>query len=201
MEVSKPVLIIFVKNPELGKVKTRLAQGVGEEMALRIYKELLNHTKKTTLGVAAERLLFYSENIATQDGWSTDDFHKHLQSDGGLGDRMSKAFGQAFEYGRPVLIIGSDCAQMNASIIEDGIKQLATHDFVVGPAEDGGYYLLGMRQFMPAVFENITWSTENVLSCTLDIMKTNNWSYFLLPELSDIDYAEDWRKHGWEIKE
>lgn len=199
MAVTKPVLIVFVKNPELGKVKTRLAQGVGDEMALRIYKALLEHTKKITLAAKAERLLFYSDHIALKDGWSTADFHKYLQSDGGLGDRMSKAFEQSFKHGNPVLIIGSDCAQMDISIIEKGIEQLAHHDFVVGPAEDGGYYLLGMRDFRPCVFENITWSTESVLASTLNVMDINKWSYYLLPELSDIDYIEDWEKHGWDI--
>ena len=199
MKAAKPVLIVFVKNPELGKVKTRLAQGVGDQMALRIYKALLEHTKKITLKAKAERLLFYSDHIAEEDGWSTADFHKYLQSNGGLGNRMSAAFAQAFKHGSPVLIIGSDCAQMDISIIEKGIEQLAHHDFVVGPAEDGGYYLLGMRTFRPSVFENIEWSTENVLSSTLEIMNTNNWSYYMLPELSDIDYAEDWEKHGWDI--
>lgn len=200
MKASIPVLIIFVKNPELGKVKTRLAQGVGDEMALRIYRALLSHTKKVSLEVAAERLLFYSEKITVNDNWSTNDFHKYVQSDGDLGDRMSTAFEQAFNHGHPVLIIGSDCAQMDVSIIEKGIEQLAKHDFVIGPAEDGGYYLLGMRTFKPDVFKNIAWSTERVLSSTLDIMRVNNWSCFLLPQLSDIDYAEDWEKHGWEIK-
>ena len=196
---KKPALIVFIKNPELGKVKTRLAQGVGDQMALKIYKALMEHTRNITLEVDATRLLFYSENIAQEDDWQKSDFHKYLQSNGGLGDRMSKAFEQAFDQSSPVLIIGSDCAQLDASIIKKGIEELETHDFVVGPAEDGGYYLLGMRNFQPSVFEDVKWSTESVLETTLGIMTNNNQSYYLLPELSDIDYVEDWEKHGWDL--
>lgn len=145
-------------------------------------------------------MLFYSSFVDGQDDWSSNSFDKFLQSSGGLGTRMHDAFQQAFsDQAGPVLIIGSDCAQLTTGIIQSGIDALAKHDFVVGPAEDGGYYLLGMRAFHPEVFENIAWSTESVLAQTKTIIEEQGWSLKLLPTLSDIDYEEDWEKHGWEI--
>lgn len=197
---NRPTLLIFIKNPELGKAKTRLAESVGPERALKIYEALLKHTCQLAQAVDAQRMLFYSAFVDEQDQWPNQDFAKHLQASGGLGERMTAAFAQAFaEGGGPVLIIGSDCAQLTPAIVEEGIKALVTHDFVIGPAEDGGYYLLGMRAFHPEVFQDIAWSTETVLPQTLEIISSNDWSHSLLPVLSDIDYEEDWEKHGWEI--
>jgi rSAM/selenodomain-associated transferase 1 len=197
---NRPTLLIFVKNPELGKAKTRLAQSVGPEQALKIYRALLGHTRQLAQAVDAQRMLFYSAFIDEKDQWPNNDFAKYLQVSGGLGERMTDAFAQAFaEGGGPVLIIGSDCAQLTPAIVEQGIKALEIHDFVIGPAEDGGYYLLGMRAFHPEVFHNIAWSTETVLTQTLEVVSSNDWSHSLLPVLSDIDYEEDWEKHGWKI--
>lgn len=197
---NRPTLLIFIKNPELGKAKTRLAQSVGPERALKIYEALLQHTCQVAQSVDAQRMLFYSTFVDEEDQWPNQDFAKYLQVAGGLGERMAAAFAQAFaEGGGPVLIIGSDCAQLTPAIVEQGIQSLETHDFVIGPAEDGGYYLIGMREFHPEVFQNITWSTEEVLPQTLAIIGSRKWSHHLLPVLSDIDYEEDWAKHGWEI--
>jgi hypothetical protein len=197
---NRPTLLIFIKNPELGKAKTRLAESVGPERALKIYEALLKHTRQLAQAVDAQRMLFYSAFVDEEDQWPNKEFSKYLQTSGGLGERMSAAFAQAFDAeGGPVLIIGSDCAQLTPAIVEAGIKALETHDFVIGPAEDGGYYLLGMRAIHPEVFQNIAWSTETVLPQTLEIISRNSWSHALLPVLSDIDYEEDWEKHGWEI--
>ena len=195
-----PTLIIFIKNPELGKAKTRLAQSVGPERALQIYRALLGHTRELTKAVPAKRMLFYSSFVDTEDEWLPQDFDKYLQASGELGQRMEEAFRLAFaEQDGPVLIIGSDCAQLTTDIIQEGIDALAIHDFVIGPAEDGGYYLLGMRSFQPAVFQGIHWSTESVFAQTKDIIDRHGWDLKCLPVLSDIDYEEDWEKHGWEI--
>ncbi len=145
-------------------------------------------------------MLFYSSFIDGQDDWPAADFDKYLQASGDLGVRMETAFEQAFsEQQGPVLIIGSDCAQLTAQIIQEGIDALEEHDFVIGPAEDGGYYLLGMRAFHPEVFKGIAWSTETVFEQTNTIIANKDWTLKLLPTLSDIDYEEDWEKHGWEI--
>ena len=194
-------LLIFIKNPELGKAKTRIAQTVGDEKALQVYLELLAHTRKVAKEVNAQRHLFYSSFIDEKDEWKQKDFQKFLQAKGDLGNRMSLAFQNAFQQSEKVLIIGSDCASLTSEIVEQAFTALDEHDFVIGPATDGGYYLLGMRQFQPAVFRDITWSTDQVFPATIERINALEKSYFVLPELSDIDYWEDWLKYGWNISQ
>lgn len=194
-------LIIFIKNPELGKVKTRLAATVGDEKALLIYMELLKHTQQIACAVEANRLLFYSKFMDTNDNWDNQAFQKQLQQGSDLGERMQAAFEQALVQHEKAVIIGSDCAALTPAIIENAFQALDTHDFVVGPAEDGGYYLLGMKQVEPTLFQKMEWSTDQVLPETLKRMEAKQADYILLPMLSDIDYWEDWVKHGWAIPE
>ena len=197
--MSHNALIIFIKNPELGKVKTRLAETVGDEKALAIYKALMGHTRDIALAVSTDRLLFYSQKIHPNDNWSPTHFKKYLQSTGDLGTKMKTAFQQAFHDHQKVVIIGSDCASLTPAIVKVAFQQLDKHDFVIGPALDGGYYLLGMNQYMPSVFDGIAWSTDSVLADTKQRIKDLKKEYVLLPALSDIDYEEDWIKYGWEI--
>ncbi len=194
-------LIIFIKNPELGKVKTRLAETVGDEKALIIYQELLKHTQQIAGEVVATRLLFYSKFIDTNDNWNNQAFQKQLQQGSDLGERMQRAFEQALIKYEKAVIIGSDCASLTPAIIEKSFQALDTHDFVIGPAEDGGYYLLGMKQIEPTLFQKMEWSTEQVLAETLKRIEAKQASCALLPTLSDIDYWEDWVKYGWAIAE
>ena len=196
--MKKPAIIIFIKNPELGKAKTRLAATVGDERALAIYKELLRHTRETVLQIRnCEKYLFYSSFINEQDDWPNDFFHKKLQPKGDLGTRITTAFEDVFETNQPVLIVGSDCASLTSEILAEAINALKENDFVIGPAEDGGYYLIGMNEFSPLVFEDIAWSTEQVLPQTIDKVHELGMTFGLLPTLSDIDYEEDWEKWGW----
>ncbi len=197
---STQALLIFIKNATLGKVKTRLAQTVGDQRALKIYKALLQHTKAIALTTPATRLLFYSETINENDDWSRDDFQKLLQHDGDLGMRMKAAFATAFQQHEKVVIIGSDCASLNPAIVQQAFEQLDHFPFVIGPALDGGYYLLGMNSYQPSLFEDIVWSTAQVLPTTIAKMKALQQSYYCLPTLSDIDYEADWEKYGWEIE-
>ncbi len=197
--MDKNALIVFIKNPELGKVKTRLAKTVGNERALAIYKALMGHTRNIALAVSTDRLLFYSQEIHPNDKWSTDDFKKHLQATGDLGTKMKTAFQQAFQDHQKVVIIGSDCASLTPAIVEVAFRQLEEHSFVIGPALDGGYYLLGMNQYAPSVFDDIAWSTASVLKDTKQRVKDLGLDYVLLPALSDIDYEEDWDKYGWDV--
>jgi hypothetical protein len=195
----KEAILIFIKNAELGKVKTRLAATVGNEKALQIYLALLKHTRSIAQQIAVDRLLFYSSFIDHNDEWPSADFSKHLQTGTDLGQRMINAFQFAFENYEKVLIIGSDCASLTSEIIQKAFDLLEQNDFVIGPAMDGGYYLLGMNKFQPEVFQNIEWSTETVLQSTITQIKALSQSYQLLPELSDIDHAVDWEKYGWDI--
>lgn len=199
---NKPLntLLIFIKNPEKGKVKTRIAQTAGEDRALQIYLELLRHTRQVSQEIDARRLLFYSDFIEESDQWSSQEFQKLVQHGEDLGERMSNAFLLGLiQPDDKAIIIGSDCPLLTNDIVESAFAKLDDFPFVVGPATDGGYYLLGMKHHTPEVFENIQWSTKNVLSDTLERIQELEKEYFLLPELPDIDYEADWKKYGWEI--
>ncbi|NRA51570.1 MAG: glycosyltransferase [Phaeodactylibacter sp.] len=199
MTKVKRALIIFVRNPEKGKVKTRLAKGVGEDKALAIYKALLTKTRTVAEGVDALRLLFYSVQIRTDDSWPNDAFEKRQQEGEDLGARMAHAFDIALQEAESAIIVGSDIAQISTPIIENAFNLLEEKDYVLGPSIDGGYYLLGMKQPSPFLFQNMEWSTDQVSRTTQDRILERNCSLGFAPTLSDIDYAEDWEKYGWEV--
>lgn len=187
---SKSALIIFTRNPELGKCKTRLAKTIGKESALEIYKHLLKHTAETAKNVSVDRYVFYSEAIQKEDIWNSDFFKKKLQEGSDLGERMENAFSELFQLGyEKVLIIGSDLLDLNVQIISEGFQKLNKNNFVLGPAEDGGYYLFGMKKLHPKVFKNKAWGTESVCKDTLDDLQ--NEDVHLLEILNDIDTFED----------
>ncbi|NUO03602.1 MAG: TIGR04282 family arsenosugar biosynthesis glycosyltransferase [Saprospiraceae bacterium] len=188
-------LLLFVRNPEKGKVKTRLAKELGDDKALEIYLELLNLTRAVAMAIPAERLLFYSNFIPQSDDWPESLFQKHLQSGGDLGARMEAAFHQALETHPKAVIIGSDCPELRPEIIEQAFTQLDDCDAVFGPANDGGYYLLGLKSVIPGIFRDMVWSTKSVLSETLDRLKAAGKTYAFLPELSDVDHVEDWERY------
>lgn len=192
-------LIIFIKNPERGKVKTRLAQTMGPDQALAVYRALLTHTRRLAESLDSHRLLFYSDFIDHKDQWPASSFQKFLQKGTDLGARMHQAFQTALLEHQKSVIIGSDCASLTVDILREAFRQLDRHDFVIGPAQDGGYYLLGMKEEHPELFTDITWSTDSVLSSTLNRIEKLDKSCYHLPELSDIDYEADWEKYGWNL--
>jgi hypothetical protein len=185
-------LILFVKNKELGKVKTRLAKTIGDEKALFIYKALLQHTRKVAEKVEALRKVYYSKFIDSNDEFESDLFEKRIQVQEDLGIKMYNAFKDSFgERADKVVLIGSDCYEINEDIIEKAFNSLDDNDYVIGPAHDGGYYLIGMRSLNKSIFENMIWSTENVMLDTLLDIKEQNKTYFLLPTLTDVDHEKD----------
>ena len=189
----KNTLLIFIRNPQLGKVKTRLSRTLGDAEALRIYKILLEKTHAAALGCEAERCLFYSDFVDEQDGWSPAFFQKKVQNSGDLGQRMQSAFQQAFESGaQKSIIIGSDCPELSGVVLQRAFDLLDGADFVIGPVPDGGYYLLGMKALESSVFQNIEWSTESVRAKTVAKILAAGKTYALLPMLSDVDTEEDW---------
>ncbi len=188
------LLLIFTKNPRLGRVKTRLARTVGDAEALRIYRVLLEKTRQAALGVEVTRWLFYSDYLEPGDDWSDNYFQKRVQCPGDLGDRMADAFHQAFASGASkAVIIGSDCPGLTGVALQEAFDHLDDADFVLGPTPDGGYYLLGMKQPAPALFQGIAWSTAGVCAETLRKMEELRLSCALLPALMDVDTEEDWR--------
>jgi rSAM/selenodomain-associated transferase 1 len=197
--IKRKALIVFIRNPELGKVKTRLAKKLGDEKALQIYIALFQHTRQEVLEVEAGRLLFYSEKVALNDDWPAEHFEKYLQHDGGLGERMHYAFERALQTHDQAIIVGSDIAGLKAAIINRAFEVLQHHDYVIGPAMDGGYYLLGMKKPSPELFLDMEWSTPEVFQQTISRIEQHGGSWQAVDTLSDIDYAEDWEKYGWEI--
>ena len=163
-------LIIFIKNPLEGKVKTRIAATAGDKSALEIYLQLLKITKTIALPLDCHKHLFYSDFIDKRDDWPNELFSKHIQKGTDLGQRMKNAFADVFSVDgaseKKVLIIGSDCAELSSSSIKNSFQALNDTDFVIGPTFDGGYYLIGMKKYRPEVFYNIKWSTETVFSST-----------------------------------
>ena len=190
--MSDNALIIFVKNPVLGKVKTRLAKTEGAQVALDIYNKLIAFTQKETTKVNADLIVYYSANIIDNDAWG--DIQKKLQAEGELGEKISKAFESELAQYQKVCIVGTDCAELTTNHINDAFVQLNAHNFVLGPANDGGYYLLGMKQFEASLFEGIAWSTDLVLKQSIDKIDSIKSTYHLLPELVDVDTIEDWKK-------
>jgi rSAM/selenodomain-associated transferase 1 len=189
---EKKLLLLFVRNPELGKVKTRLAASVGPEKALEIYLHLLQHTRQVTQELPVQKRVYYSDEVYMHDLWPNEQYQKRVQPSGDLGKRMEAAFETAFAEGyTSVVIIGSDCLQLTPDIILRAYKELEQHEVVIGPALDGGYYLLGMNHLHPELFRDKRWSTEHVFPDTLYDVERLHLSHALLPRLSDVDYAED----------
>jgi rSAM/selenodomain-associated transferase 1 len=197
--MSKNLLLIFTRNPELGKAKTRLAKTIGDKAALTIYKHLLNHTKKVTENLPCDKAVYYSVKVRKNDIWESNMYQKHQQFGVDLGRRMQNAFQNSFYEGyKKVIIIGSDLIDLSEKIIEEAFIKLETNDVVIGPAEDGGYYLLGMKNLQPDIFENKDWGTSSVRKDTLLDLK--NKKTHLLEELNDIDVYEDLKKHDSLLK-
>jgi len=189
---SKKALIIFTRNPELGKVKTRLAKSVGDESALKIYNFLLKHTVEITENLHVDKYIFYSENIHRDDIWNPDIYRKKLQSGTDLGERMKNAFAEIFGMGyEKVMIVGSDIYELKQKDIEEAFDALDTSNFVIGPATDGGYYLLGMKAMKVEIFQIKEWGTDTVLKATLRDLSEQE--YILLEKRNDVDYFEDVR--------
>jgi rSAM/selenodomain-associated transferase 1 len=191
-------IIVFVKNPELGQVKTRLASTLGDIKALEIYNRLLGYTREFLLELThAKKFVYYSSYIDLEDDWQKEVFEKRLQVRGELGDKITSAVKNTFETCDYVVIIGSDCPQLTSAHIRNTFDQLKSHNIVIGPSLDGGYYLLGMDKMYFELFQDISWSTETVCHETLEKALSLNLNVFQLEALSDIDYEEDWVKYGF----
>ena len=184
-------LIIFLKYPELGRCKTRLAETIGDENALKIYKKLLSHSHQITKDLPVDKFLYFDTQTDKNLEWEGN-YKIAYQKQTDLGGRMEQAFadlfGQAYY---KVIIIGSDCIELKTEIINDAYRQLNHYDVVIGPAKDGGYYLLGLNNPTPELFKNIEWSTNTVLADTIKTIQNLGLTYSFMPVLSDIDIEED----------
>ena len=191
MMQKQTAIIVFLRNPEPGKVKTRLAAEIGDHQAYLIYKRLLEITRSVLDQVDADKWLFYSEFIGDDD-WSKDRYHKEIQKGNDLGERMANAFLKVLQNGyKRVLIIGSDCPGLQVADIEEAIRGLEEKDLVFGPALDGGYYLLGMKDLYMSMFQEIPWSESDVLKISMKKAEESGLTYSCIETRRDIDYLAD----------
>lgn len=190
-------LLIFIRNPVKGKVKTRLAKTIGEDEAFRVYQELIDITRNMACSIPVDKFLYYSDEIEWENKWDRTVYMVQLQTTKDLGERMQAAFKDALQLYSKAVIIGSDCPELTPEIVNKAFEELETHDVVFGPSYDGGYYLLGMKRLQRELFQNIPWSTNTVLIDSIIALNKSKLSYSLLPALHDIDDEEDlikWKK-------
>lgn len=193
-------LIIFTRYPEPGKTKTRLIPALGGEGAALLQRQLTEHTvaqarqlrcQEGTENLSIE-ICFTGQTIDKMQSWLGVEIEHQAQVAGDLGNRMARAFQTAFTQGIDhVVIIGIDCPDVDPVRLKRAFQSLQRHDLVLGPALDGGYYLIGLRRFVPELFQGIAWSTENVLNQTVAIAHQVGLQVAYLDPLPDIDYPED----------
>ena len=185
------LLMVFARNPVLGKVKQRLAMALGAAQALRIYRRLLQHTIALTAPVQVHKWLWYAGGMPQDSAFVPRQYFLHHQPTGHLGARMAHAFDTAFDAGHThVVLIGSDCLSLTPKHIAQAFEALQSHDCVIGPALDGGYYLLGLRHLMPSLFTHTQWGTDQVCQRTIQCLHTAKASHHVLEPLSDLDHPD-----------
>ncbi|MBI2067117.1 MAG: TIGR04282 family arsenosugar biosynthesis glycosyltransferase [Deltaproteobacteria bacterium] len=184
-------LLIFAKYPEPGRVKTRLARTVGPVKAALRYRGMVEMVMQKSLPLNGE----YQRALCFDPPERENDFRKWFpsldlrrQGGGDLGQRMSAAFQESLAKGsNRAVLIGTDCIEINRSLLCEAFDRLDKADLVLGPAKDGGYYLIGMKKTHPFLFEGIPWSTEKVLDETLEKAKRDRLKVELFKTLSDLD--------------
>jgi rSAM/selenodomain-associated transferase 1 len=203
-ENKDTAIIVFTRFPVEGKVKTRLAKNVGNKFAVSFFRACAEHTFKELLKVkemGSDLFLFCSvENEIEQlMKWAGNNFKYYSQQGSNLGIKMYNAFNTVFKKGyKKAIIIGTDAPDISTNIMQSAISALDNYSVVIGPANDGGYYLLGFKSKLIDLFSGIEWSTDSVFDNTIEKLNNSEINYFMLDELTDIDTVEDlqyWRKH------
>lgn len=186
------LLIVFVKNIVLGKVKTRLAKTIGNEAAFEVYKHIVKHTESETEKIQSDVKIYFSDSVVDTK-WKNR--NKYVQSGKDLGERMKNAFKDGFNEGyKRIVLIGSDLPEISCALIEDALENLNKVPVVFGPAEDGGYYLVGLSKIVHSIFDDKEWSTDHLLENTLNELRNADVLYELIREMNDVDTIEDLRK-------
>ncbi len=190
-------LFLFTRFPQPGFTKTRLISTLGEVGAANLQRQMTEHllvrlqTPQLQEAIALE-VHFTGGTAEQMTDWLGDTVKLTAQGEGDLGERLIFALGQGFAAGlERILIVGSDCPALDETDIMRALILLDSYDVVLGPAVDGGYYLIGLNRLHTALFENIPWSTERVLEMTRAIAARCGLSVAFLKRLSDIDRPED----------
>jgi uncharacterized protein len=189
-------LIIFAKAPRPGQVKTRLAKSLGAEAACLAYRQLVQTVFENLSRLPSVELRFTPDDaLAEIQPWLRKGWSAHPQGEGDLGTRLERAFAEHFAVGaQRIVIIGSDCPEVLTADIDTAWDALHTHDLVLGPAADGGYWLIALCGPQPLLWREIAWSTGQVLEQTLRQAKAAGLRTKLLRMLADVDTAEDWQR-------
>lgn len=192
---KKSAVVLFTKMPEKGKVKTRLAEKIGNQNAVDFYKVCCeNCFEKIREIKSVSKYVFINENENSSEvqNWIGNEFNIEVQAGKDLGEKLFNACIDIFskKYDK-IVILGTDIPDISSDIIQKAFTALDESDFVIGPSDDGGYYLIGMNQLNKEIFENINWSTEKVLEQTIKKIKNGRYTYTTLTRLKDIDYLED----------
>lgn len=202
--MADQTLIIFTRYPEPGKTKTRMIPALGAEGAAQLQRQMSEHTLKNAQEwqkVSGGKIAIYfaGGDVSLMSNWLGKDLNYYPQVTGDLGYKMQSAFNQAFDNGATkVVTIGIDCPDINLTILNQAFSSLSEHDLVLGKAEDGGYYLIGLHRLIPELFQNINWGTSQVLAQTQNIANGLNLNTAYLPTLRDVDRPEDlfiWEKY------
>lgn len=198
--MSKALLIVFAKAPVPGRVKTRLVPPLTAEQAAAVYEAALRDVIAGATAVTRDTLVLYDDAPASAAFFSDafPDVPRQPQAGGDLGERLTRAFQDAFDAGADsATIIGSDSPTLPRAVLEDGLRAADAHDVVLGPAFDGGYYLVGLqRAAWPAarrMFRDVAWSTGEVLRQTLTRLAPTRLDVHLLSSWYDIDRIHELR--------
>jgi rSAM/selenodomain-associated transferase 1 len=186
------IIIVFTKFPGEGKVKTRLAQSIGNKAAVEVYSRLLYHTEAQLIKSKKKYVVYWGNYIPTDTSFFASASAHYLQCEGDLGDRMKTAFEDQFNAGYSAVYgIGCDCYDFDSQHIADASSVLKAKEVVYGPALDGGYYLVGMKKMQPFLFENLPWSTAELLEICKQRLNENMVNFDEIASVSDVDYYED----------
>lgn len=194
---NKPRVIVFTRYPEPGRTKTRMIPALGPGGAAELHVALTRHTLKMARDYCSQTSCELEVRFARGDAnkmgviFGTDQQYRS-QTGHDLGGRLTNAISVAFtERASRVVVIGSDCPEIDASIFDEAMQSLPGCDVVLGPAIDGGYYLIGLRHNQPQLFQGIDWGSDQVLKQTLDKAKRSHLRVHCLPPLSDVDHPGD----------
>ena len=203
--MSENLLMVFVKYPAPGSVKQRLAQHLGTDRAAEIYKKIAETIVQKVTPASSEDYMLEicfspQEDEKLVRKWLVENEYFSPQQGSDLGERMLNAFKHVFKKGcKRAVLIGSDCPDISRDIITQSFDILKAKHIVLGPAYDGGYYLIGVREPKPELFSNIEWGTEKVLSQTIDKINAAGLSLGLLPMLRDIDRVGDLQYYNLDL--